>query len=205
MKHRCQLESCNCNQSSSVYLRECHIFLLRYIKIEVIVRIEVWFVTLLPQSQPASATQNGLCRSGLHHVDRNVDVAPCSVRISACFAVRGVHNGLGDFALQARQADVKPCSEEVNVARIAQVYFGIDGCVSRKFDLHPVSDKCHRTNETGGPPSGKQLLRIGTSSWDSGSRELNIQAAIITAGDTAAPPARSMDLGGVRHLHCFLD
>ena len=30
----------------------------------------------------------------------------------------GVDNGLGDFALQARQADVKPCSEEVNVARM---------------------------------------------------------------------------------------
>ena len=44
--------------------------------------------------------------------------------------MRGIHNGLGDFALQARQADVKPCSEEVNVARIAQVYFGIDGYLS---------------------------------------------------------------------------
>jgi hypothetical protein len=31
--------------------------------------------------------------------------------------VRGVHNGLGDFALKTRHADVKPCSEEVNVAR----------------------------------------------------------------------------------------
>src|SRR6266478_1898090 len=203
MKHRCQLESCNCNQSSSVYLRECHIFLLRNIKIEVIVRHARAAITARESRRSPCKT---VCyRSGSHHVERNVDVAPCSVRISACFAVRGVHNGLGDFALQARQADVKPCSEEVNVARIAQVYFGIDGCVSRKFDLHPVSDKCHRTNETGGPPSGKQLLRIGTSSWDSGSRELNIQAAIITAGDTAAPPARSMDLGGVPHLHCFLD
>ena len=81
-------------------------------------RLKSWFVTLR-----------------LHDVERNVDVAPCSVGICTCRVVRGVRDGLGDYALQARQADVKPCSEEVNVARIAQVYFGIDGCVSRKFDL----------------------------------------------------------------------
>src|SRR3954469_509348 len=104
----------------------------------------------------------------LHHVESDVDVAPGSVGICTCLAVRGVHNGLGDVALQARQADVKPCSEEVNVARIAQVYFGIDGYVSRKFDLHLVGHNRHRANETGGPASGKQLLRIGTSSWDAG-------------------------------------
>src|SRR5207247_10529933 len=99
-------------------------------------------------------------RSGSYDLDRNVDVAPCSVGICTCRLVRGVHNGLGDFALQAWQADVKPCSEEVNVARIAQVYFGIDGYVSRKFDFHLVGYTPHRTNETGRPTSGKQLLRI---------------------------------------------
>src|SRR5579864_4097465 len=128
---------------------------------------------LRPQSQPAGA-ETVCYRTGSLHFDRNVDVAPCSVGICTCRLVRGIHNGLGDFALQARQADVEPCSEEVNVARIAQVYFGIDGGVSRKFDLHLVGHKPHGTNETGRPTSGKQLLRIGTSSWDSGSRELNI-------------------------------
>src|ERR1700730_5002776 len=113
------------------------------------------------------------CRSALHHVERNLDVAPRSVGICTCLAVRGVRNGLGDFALQTRQADIKPRSEEVNVARMAQVYFGIDGYVCRKRDLHPVGHKPHRTNETGGPTSGKQLLRIGASSWDTGSREVN--------------------------------
>jgi hypothetical protein len=79
-----------------------------------------------------------------------------------------------DFALQARQANVKPCSEEVNVARIAQVYFGIDGYFSREFDLHLAVHNPHRTNETGRPTSGKQLLRIGTSPRDYGRCELNI-------------------------------
>src|SRR5580700_6190181 len=117
--------------------------------------------------------------------------------------MRGVHNGLGDFAVQTRQADVEPCSEEVDVAGIAQVYFGIDGCVRWKLDLHPVSHKPHRTNETGGPTSGKQLLRVRAGSWDTGSGELKIQAAIITLGDAAAPAAGGMGLGGVSHRDAF--
>ena len=40
--------------------------------------------------------------SGLHQVERNVDISPCSVGICACLAMSSVHNGLGDFALQAR-------------------------------------------------------------------------------------------------------
>jgi hypothetical protein len=96
------------------------------------------------------------------------------VALEYAHVMRGVHNGLGNFALQTRQADVKPCSEEVNVSGIAQVYFGIDGCVSRKLDLHLVGHKAHRTNEAGRPTGGKQLLRIGTSSGDSGSRKRNI-------------------------------
>jgi len=62
----------------------------------------------------------------LHDVQRNVTMLAPSLEVCTCRIVRGVHNGLGDFALQARQADVKPCSEEVNVAGIAQVDFGIN-------------------------------------------------------------------------------
>ena len=73
----------------------------------------------------------------LHHVERNLDIAPRGVGICTCLAMRSVDNGLGDFAVQTRQADVKPCSEEVDIARIAQVYFGIDGCV--RWKLAPSS------------------------------------------------------------------
>src|SRR5258706_3885717 len=118
--------------------------------------------------------QRLLYKSGSNHVERDFDIAPCSVGICTCLAVRGVHNGLGDFALQTRQADVKPCSEEVKVARMAQVYFGIDGYVSRKLNLHAVGHKPHRTNETGGPTGRKPLLRVGTTSRNSGGREINI-------------------------------
>src|SRR5258708_7595740 len=140
----------------------------------------------------------------LSRVDRDVDVAPCSVGICARLAVGGVHNGLRDFALQAWQPDVKPCLQEVNVARIAQVYFGIDRHVSWKLHFHPVSHNPHRTDETGRPAGGKQLLRIGASSWNSGSRKLNVQATIITASAAAAATAQSMGLGGVPYLYVFL-
>src|ERR1700724_2786150 len=137
-----------------------------------------WFRSSASASRPGRDKPHlcGHARSScvLHHVERNLDVAPCSVGICTCLAVRRVHNGLGDFALQTRQADVKPCSEEVNVARMAQVYFGINGYVSRKRDLHPIGNKPHRANETGGPTSRKQLLRVGTTSRYSGDREINI-------------------------------
>src|SRR5258708_11054068 len=105
----------------------------------------------------------------------------CRYRLSVPALWEVVFQGVRDFrhcgrvfALQARQVNVKPCSEEVNVARMAQVYFRIDGYVSRKRDLHPVGHKPHRTNETGGPTRGKQLLGIRASSCYTGSRELNI-------------------------------
>jgi len=85
--------------------------------------------------------------------------------------------------------------------RIHRSISGIDAASAGSLTFILLA-KCHRHYETGGPPSGKQRP-IGTSSWTR-ERELNIQAAIITAGDTAAPPARSMILR-VPHLHCFLD
>src|SRR5579864_770144 len=130
-----------------MFARVSYLFLLFWIKIEVIVRQALAAITARESRRSPCKT---VCyRSGLQHVERNLDVAPCSVGIGTCLAVRGVHNGLGDFALQTRQADGKPCSEEVNVASMAQVYFGIDGYVSRKFDLHFVGHKPHRSIETG--------------------------------------------------------
>src|ERR1700722_1221759 len=109
-----------------------------------------------------------------HDSQRNVDVPPCGVGVCTCHVVRSIHNGFGDLALQAWQADVKPSPEEVDVAGIAQVDFGVDGCVGRKLHLHLVCHKPHRANETGRPTGSKQLLRSGTTSWGSGSRELNV-------------------------------
>jgi uncharacterized LabA/DUF88 family protein len=63
--------------------------------------------------------------------------------------VRGVHQGLGDFALQTRQADVEASLEEVSAASCAQVHFGVKGQVSRESDLHFAGRKPHRTDETG--------------------------------------------------------
>src|ERR1700751_4101950 len=59
------------------------------------------------------------CKSGLHHADRNLDVASCGVGICTGFAVRGVHDSLSDFAFQARHADVKTRSVNKNIDSIA--------------------------------------------------------------------------------------
>ena len=61
--------------------------------------------------------------SGSHHVDRDVDVPPCGLGIGTRL-VRGVHQGLGDFALHTRRADVEASLEEVLAAGVAQVHFG---------------------------------------------------------------------------------
>ena len=119
-------------------------------------------------------SQMVLNRSGLHHVQGDVDVAPGSIRVCTSLGVRGLHNGLCNFALQAGQADVKPRLEEVGATRIAEVNFGIDGCVRGQFNFHPAGYVPHRADKTSRPASGKQLLRIGTASWNSGSPELKI-------------------------------
>jgi hypothetical protein len=41
-----------------------------------------------------------------HHVDGDVDVAPCSFGIRTCL-VRSVNQRLRDFALQTRQGDIE--------------------------------------------------------------------------------------------------
>ena len=43
--------------------------------------------------------------------------------------------GLGDVALDTRQADVEPSAEEVAVVRQVQVHFGVDRDVSRQSDF----------------------------------------------------------------------
>jgi len=86
---------------------------------------------------------------------------------------------LGDFALQTRHADVKPCPEKVKVAGIAQVYFGIDGYVSGKRDFIFWHNAIALMNS--GPTAANNCS--GSCRFpELRSRELHIQAAIITVG-----------------------
>src|SRR5580693_3514347 len=65
-------------------------------------------------------------RSGFDQVSHNADVASGGFSIRTSF-MRAVHQGLGDFALQTRQADVEASLEEVSAASCAQVHFGVNG------------------------------------------------------------------------------
>ena len=82
-------------------------------------RAEPHYVTLDNSRTAKQEVGDQVCRRL-----RDFDVAPCSVGICASLAVRGVC--LGDFALQTRQADVQPCSEEVNVARMPPIVSAFD-------------------------------------------------------------------------------
>src|SRR5258708_29287699 len=61
-----------------------------------------------------------------HHVDGDVDVAPCGSGIRTRL-VRGVRHGLGDFPLQTREIDIEASLQEVRAMSIAQVRFRVDG------------------------------------------------------------------------------
>ena len=71
----------------------------------------------------------GTCR-GSDQFDNDVDIVPCCFGIRACL-VPGVHQGLGDFALQTWKADVEASLKEEIPADSAQVHFGVNGGLSR--------------------------------------------------------------------------
>jgi hypothetical protein len=107
--------------------------------------------------------------------------------------------GLGDFALQTRQADVKASSKEVSAVGYVQVHFGVNRQVGRESDLHFTGRKPHRRFETGRPTSGEQLLRIGAGARGARSGKPDVQAAVRAAG-RAVPATGSVDFGGVQYF-----
>jgi hypothetical protein len=60
--------------------------------------------------------------SGLDNIDCDVNVAACGAGIRA-HLVRGVYQGLVDFPLQSRQADIETGRQTVNAMRYAEDHF----------------------------------------------------------------------------------
>src|SRR5260370_13905327 len=105
--------------------------------------------------------------SGSGQVDYDVDIAPC------CFGVRArlmcfIHQGLGDFPLHTRQADVEASLEEASAVSQAQIDFSLDGQANRENDLSLAGCKRDGAFEAGRPGSRKQLLRIGADARGAG-------------------------------------
>src|SRR5262245_26930958 len=70
-------------------------------------------------------------------VDRHVDVAARGLRVRADL-LSFIHQGLGDGALDAGQADAESGAEDVAAVSDAQVDLGANGPTGRKGDLPPV-------------------------------------------------------------------
>ena len=95
-----------------------------------------------------------------NQINGNLDVSPGGFGIRTRL-VRGVHQRLGDFGCQARQADVEAGLKQVAVISSAEVDFGINGQVRGEIHLHFRGDNLYGACETGRPTNGEQLLRVG--------------------------------------------
>jgi hypothetical protein len=60
-----------------------------------------------------------------------------------------VHYGLGNGALQTRHADVETSLKKESAFGSAQIYFGVDGVVSREGNLHIAGHESHGAEKTG--------------------------------------------------------
>ena len=123
---------------------------------------------------------------GLDQVDRDVDIAPCGVGIRAQL-VRLVHQSLGNFTLQTRQADVETGREAVSAASCAQVHFGVNRHVRWKSDLPFAGRELYRTEKTGRPAGGEKLLGVGAGARGAWRRHLNLKSP---SSVREAPPSR---------------
>jgi hypothetical protein len=117
--------------------------------------------------------------------------------------VRRVHQSTGNFVLQTRQANVETGREAVSAASCAQVHFGVNRHVRWEGDLPFSGRKLYRTEETGGPTRGKELLGVGAGARAARRGQLNLKSPIIGARGSALPATRGMGLGGVEHFFDF--
>ena len=120
----------------------------------------------------------------LNQVDRNVDVAAGGFGVRTNL-VRFVDQSLGDFALDARQADVEASAEEVAAVREVQVHFGVDRDVGRQGDFSFARPQA-RSHFRSRPTSRRRTVapdwcRCGRA----GSRKLDVEAAVGAARDAS--------------------
>jgi hypothetical protein len=139
---------------------------------------------------------------GLDQVDRDVDVAPCRVRIRAQL-VRCVDQILSNFGLQTWQADVEAGCERVSAASCAQVHFSVNRHISWESDLPFAGRELYRTEETGRPTGGEKLLRVGAGARGARRRQLNLKSPIVGARGSAFSTTRGVSFGSVQYFFEF--
>src|ERR1700733_12496751 len=102
------------------------------------------------------------------------------------------------LTVDAGKADVKTSPEEVGVVGQAQVDLRIDREIRRQCNLHFAGRDAHRAFEARRPAGGEKLLRIGPDTGRAGNGELDVQAAIGTAGCPVLPTADGVSLSCVQ-------
>jgi hypothetical protein len=105
--------------------------------------------------------------SFLDEVDFDVDVAAHGLGIGAG-AIGGIDQRLGEFPLQARQADIEPRLQQIGPAGHAQIDFGIHRSARRERDFALFRLDPHCAEEAGGPAGGEELLGIGAAAGGAG-------------------------------------
>jgi hypothetical protein len=138
-------------------------------------------------------------QSGLDQINFDTNVSPYGFGIRTRL-VCGGRQDLGNFALQARQADIEAGLEKESTVGQAKIYFRVNGHVGWKNDFHFPGRNPHRPFKACRPPSGEQLLWVCAVMWSTWSRMPNIKTAIIAFGCTSIPATRGVDLGGVYHF-----
>ena len=103
--------------------------------------------------------------------------------------MRFLEQRLGDFAIDAGQADIKAGAKEVFVVREMQIDLGVDGGDRRRSNLSFASRQPECAFETGRPTRREQLLRICAGARRTRERNLNVEAAVrAMRGAVFAPP-----------------
>ena len=108
--------------------------------------------------------------------------------------MRGVDQGLGDIAIDPRQADVEASPDEVLAADAAQIHFSIDGRIGRDADLHGGGGAIVNISSAGGMMAYPNTAAYVASKW--GARGLTKTAALELGRDNIR--VNSVHPGGIR-------
>ncbi len=136
------------------------------------------------------------------YIDGDVDVATKGLGVRAGL-VRGIHDRLGCFQVQARHTDIEARPENVLGPGHAEIYLSIYGEFGGQDDLDLAGGKAHRRFETGRPTGGKELFRIGAGTGGTGRRLLDVQASVRTAGGAILTGAYRVDLARIENFDCL--
>jgi len=158
-----------------------------------------------------AAAGNSACSTGSNHVDLNVYVSPCGLRIGARL-VSTVHQDSGDIALKSRYLHIEANLKKVLADGAAQATSAsIAASAGRRIFIltaaTPIAPRKHADQPAAKSCSGFSSVARGAGVGDRGhrgGRKLDVQSAIRTSR-RAVPTTCAAGSGSVKHLFVLLD